>query len=181
MKIGFRTLGSLAATCLFVAGFRLVAADERKGDDAKPLTDQEFIARVIDANLTEVNLSNLAGKSASDEEVKKFAQHLIDDHKMMNQKALELANAKKVAVASGLNPKQREAMATLSRLSGKDFDRKFVDTMVMDHEEVMKMFERCQKDTKDEAVKKLCEEALPTVRDHLKEARSLQEKLGSKK
>jgi len=180
MRTTFRTLGLLAALGLLAVGFRFAGADEKKSDESKPLTEQEFIGKAIDGNLAGINLSQLAKRVSSNDDVKKFADQLIADHEKMDKGVLDLANKKKVAVATGLSPQQREALAKLSRLSGKDFDREYVDIMVKDHEEAVKMFERCEKDTKDEAVKKLCEDALPKLRDHLKEAKSLQDKLGGK-
>jgi putative membrane protein len=183
MRSTFRTLGLLAAVGLLAVGFRFAGADDKKNDDkksddTKPLTEPEFIGKTIDANLTEINLANLAKKLSTNDDVKKYADHLIADHEKLDKMALDLANKKKVAVATGLSPQQREAWAKLSALSGKDFDRQYADMMVKDHEEAVKMFERCEKDTKDDAVKKLCEDALPKLRDHLKEAKSLQDKIG---
>jgi putative membrane protein len=179
MRTTFRTLGLLVALGLLAVGLRFAVADDPK-ETTKPLTEQEFIGRAIDANVTEINLANLAKKLSSNDDVKKFADHILAEHEKMNKQVMDLANQKKVAVATGLNPKEREAWTKLSRLSGKDFDREYADMMVKDHEDALKMFERCEKDTKDEAIKKVCEDALPKLRDHLKEAKSLQDKLGKK-
>jgi putative membrane protein len=183
MRTTFRTLGLLAVVgLLFGVGFARAndKKDSDKKDNEKPLTEQEFLGKAVDANLTEINLAQLAKKLSTNDDVKKFADHLIADHEKMDKRVLDLANQKKVAVASGLNPKEREEWTKLSRLSGKDFDRQFADMMVKDHEEAVKMFEHCEKNTKDETVKKLCEDALPKLRDHLKEAKSLQDKVSGK-
>jgi putative membrane protein len=70
-------------------------------------------------------------------------------------------------------------MRRLSGLTPKDFDREWVNLMVKNHEDAVKQFEHCAK-SKDEGVRKLAEDALPKVRDHLKEAKSLQDKLSGK-
>jgi putative membrane protein len=181
MTIRFRVCGFLAALCL-LAAWQFAGADEksdRDKDNAKPLTDQEFIAQALEMNLGEVNTSQLAIKMASNDDVKKFAKQMVEDHDKLGKKLLDLANSKRVVVPTGIPVQQAQRMQTLTRLTGKDFDRQYMDMMVRDHEQAVKMCERCEK-SKDENVSKLCKDTLGELRDHLKEARAIQEKLTGK-
>ena len=63
--------------------------------------------------------------------------------------------------------------ARLEKLSGAQFDKAYMRDMVKDHQKDVAEFERESKMAKDPAVKSFAEQALPTLRDHLKEAQKI--------
>jgi putative membrane protein len=58
---------------------------EKTSHDKENLTDAEFVRKVSAGNLAEIELSRLALERASSNEVKQFAQHMIDQHTQANQ------------------------------------------------------------------------------------------------
>ena len=71
-------------------------------------------------------------------------------------------------------PDKSEAMiSSLQKLNGRAFDRGFVEHAVKDHEKDVKMFERVSEHCDDSDVKAFAAKTLPTLRQHLETARSL--------
>jgi putative membrane protein len=166
-----RTLGALGALCLLagVAGF--VSAEE------KNLTTDEALAKAMDCNIFEKQMAEKAVKKADSEDVKNYARELVKDHRKLNKRLEELAKEKKVAVVSGSTKEQKEQMAELSKASGSDFDKKYIDMMVENHTRALKHMKRCIKEGNDEQLRSLAEQALPIMQKHLDEAKAIQKKL----
>lgn len=64
--------------------------------------DQRFIREAAEGGKAEVALGNLALQKASSEEVKQFAQRMVDDHSKANQELTELAAQKGVSLQPGM-------------------------------------------------------------------------------
>ena len=73
--------------------------------------------------------------------------------------------------------KTQKSIADLAEQSGAEFDRKFADTMVSDHEKAVSLFESNGKDAKDADVKAYVDKTLPTLKHHLQMARDLKTKV----
>jgi putative membrane protein len=70
----------------------------------------------------------------------------------------------------------------LSKLSGADFDRQYMEMMVKDHVKDVKEFEEASTKAKDADVKAWAAKTLPTLREHLQMARDVNSRVaGSKK
>jgi len=71
-------------------------------------------------------------------------------------------------------------MGKLANLTGADFDRQFVKMQVRDHEKDIKEFEKAANDSKmSSEVRNLAQQTLPTLREHLQMAKSLENQVGS--
>jgi len=66
----------------------------------------------------------------------------------------------------------------LSKESGADFDKKFINDMVDDHQEDIKMFEKKAKDADDPQVRDFASRVLPHLQEHLQMAQDLKNQLG---
>jgi putative membrane protein len=74
----------------------------------------------------------------------------------------------------GEGHKEHAAMKKLQGLSGTEFDREFVKMAVNDHQKDVKEFEKAAKDADDTELKSFAAKTLPTLRQHLQQAKSLQ-------
>jgi putative membrane protein len=141
--------------------------------------DHGFMATAARANLAEVELGRLADSRGTDAEVKKFAQHMIDDHSQANSKLKDLAQKKGVQLPTTPDDAQKEEASRLSALSGAEFDKKYAAMMVKDHEKAVALFQEESKGARDADVRDFAEKTLPTLQHHLKMARDLSEKVGT--
>ncbi len=69
-------------------------------------------------------------------------------------------------------------MKKLHGLTGSDFDREFVRMAVKDHQKDVREFEQGSKKAEDQELKAWIEKTLPTLREHLQTAQSLQSTVG---
>jgi putative membrane protein len=73
--------------------------------------------------------------------------------------------------------KHQEMVSKLSALSGAEFDRKYMEHMVKDHEKDVAAFERESTKGSDADLKAWAAKTLPTLREHLQMARDTQMKV----
>jgi putative membrane protein len=161
---------ALALACAGLTLARLDAADDKAGGDA------DFVKKASAAGLGEVNLGILAAKYGG-AEVKKFANHMVKDHTKANQELLKLADARRLTVARTMDADHSKTMDKLATMSGADFDRMYMDGQVKDHKEAVALFEKQAKEGKDADLRGWAEKTLPTIREHLKMAQKVQERL----
>src|SRR5262249_32305971 len=113
-----------------------------------------------------------ARDKASSQEVRNFAQKMIDDHTKAGDQLKQLANQKSITVPGDVNAQDKATMDRLSKLSGKAFDRAYMDEMVKGHEKVVAAFHHEISMGKDADVKSWTSKTLPTIEEHLKMART---------
>ena len=62
-------------------------------------------------------------------------------------------------------------------MNGQTFDRSYVELMIDDHQKDVSEFERASQST-NQSVRAFAEKTLPTLREHLRQARDAQAALG---
>jgi putative membrane protein len=90
----------------------------------------------------------------------------------VNSELHSLANTKSVDL--DLDNDKDRAYKRLSAKSGADFDREFIDHMIDEHEDDIKMFEKASVDAKDLDVRNFASKHLADLRQHLQKAHALQ-------
>ena len=156
-------------------------------DEAElPGPDTQFLAKAVVSGRDELELAQLAATRASSPEVKRYAEHLITDHKQLNAKLSAAAEKNKLRPEGtyGTPPLQassqgQSAKEQLERLSGSQFDRAFMSRMVQDHETAIAQFQDEAKNGKDTATRDLASSSVPTLEAHLKQAREINSRLGA--
>ena len=143
-------------------------------------TDRNFIMKVAEDGRDEVELGRLAQSKASNEEVKQFAQRMVEDHGNANKELMELA-ANTGAKLDDKAPKKNSMMERLSKLQGADFDREYVKEMVKDHKKDVAEFRRMHSGAVDPNLKAWIDKTLPTLEDHLKTIEGIQSQIASAK
>jgi putative membrane protein len=143
--------------------------------------DTKFVRDAGESGMAEVQLGQLGVQKATNADVKTFAQKMIDDHTQANTQLQQLASQKGVTLPTDLSMMHKHASTQLSKLSGAEFDRAFMDQMVMDHQKVVAEFDRVSKGGRDNDVKSFASTTLPTLQDHLRMAQDLDSRVGGKK
>jgi len=140
-------------------------------------TDELFVGKALAQGLFEVKLSERATERATNADVRKYAQQMVSDHKKTNDRLLSIANRMKLSVVQGFDKDSKETLARIGRLEGASFDREYMQQQVKSHERAINLFERRAKAATNESVKTFINDTLPHLREHLKEARALAEKV----
>jgi putative membrane protein len=139
-----------------------------------PKTDEAFLKKAGASGLAEMKLGELAKEKGTRQDVKDYGAMMVNDHGKANSELESLAQKKAVQLPTELKGKHEAAHNRLSKLSGADFDKAYLDQMVKDHEAAVKDFENASKNAKDSDVKTFAEKTLPTLKAHLERSRQLQ-------
>jgi putative membrane protein len=167
------------------------AGGEQKAT-AKGSPDSSFINEAAEGGMKEVELGKLAQSRATDSNVKAFAQRMATDHGKANKELMSLAKAKGITLPSSHPAKSTETGAAgtagskdmsgeLAGLKGAEFDRAYMTNMVEDHEKDVKAFEQEAQSGQDPEVKAWAAKQLPTLREHLSQAKSVRDRLAASK
>jgi putative membrane protein len=144
--------------------------------------DQKIIVDLAQGNMAEIELAKLAQSKSQNDQVKTFAQQMIDDHTKALTEVQQLAQSKGVMLSNELDQKHKAELDKLAALSGDAFDRAYMaQAGVSDHKKMHAMLAQDQKRAKDPDVKALAARMLPTVDQHLKSAQQMQMAKGTSK
>jgi putative membrane protein len=148
-----------------------IAAAKKQGAKApRAKSDQTFVVDVAKDSMAEVELGRLAVQKAVKPEVKQFGQRMIDDHSKANDELKTMAQQKGITLPGDIGPKANALKARLEKLSGEQFDRTFMQAMLMDHRKAVNAFKHESASGQDPDVKAWAAKTLPTLEEHLKQA-----------
>jgi len=85
-------------------------------------SDRTFVKKAAQGRMAEVEMGKLASERASDPDVKKFGQRMVDDHTKANDQLKQVASSKNITLPESLNAKDEATMKKLSALSGAAFE-----------------------------------------------------------
>jgi putative membrane protein len=107
--------------------------------------DAKFVVDAGNGGMTEVELSKLAQQKGTNAKAKEFADMMVMDHNKANEELKALAKAKNVTLPDSLNADSKKAWEDLSKKSGADFDKAYINAMVDDHKKTVSLFEDASK------------------------------------
>jgi putative membrane protein len=129
--------------------------------------------------LAEVEMGELGAQKATNSQVKAFAKRVVTDHTKANEELVAAIKGKGLQVPSSRSATHKATMEKFRQQdAGKDFDRDYIEHMVEDHKTDIELFETAADDPKlDPELRGYAKKTLPTLRDHLKEAQTIEGKL----
>ena len=95
----------------------------------------------------------------------------------MTGRLQKVAQPKGVNLPQQLDKKHQDKIDSLSKKTGVDFDKAYMDDVVDGHKKDVDNFEKASKDAKDPTVKDFATTTLPSLREHLQTAQSLKDKV----
>jgi putative membrane protein len=130
--------------------------------------DKDLMSKLAFANLSEISTANLALKKSSNETVKAFAQHMIDDHTKATEELKALAQRKNVVLPAEPDAQHAAAAKKMALMSGSAFDRLYLhEAGMVDHRATLQLLEHIGRHAKDNDLKALAQKLTPTVVAHL--------------
>jgi putative membrane protein len=139
----------------------------------------KFAGIAAQGGMTEVELGRLALRRAADSSVKEFGQRMVTDHTAANAEFKSIAARKNTEIPTEVSSDQKSMIEQLSKLSGAEFDKKYMSDMVKDHEEDVKEFQTQSNDGTDPDIKAFAAKTLPILQGHLQMAREVAKKVGA--
>lgn len=157
------------------------SAGTTQGADSKVAEqDRELMREIAQANLAEIATGGLAQTRAQSEEVKNFAQKMVDDHSKAQEELVLLAQDKGVDLPQELDAKHQATLKEMEGLKGQQFDAAYLEQVgVKDHRQTHSKLESGMKKAQDPELQAYIEKTEPVIAEHLKMAQTMTEKQSS--
>jgi putative membrane protein len=165
------------------------AATGTSGTEAANI-DRDFVEDQLADGNAEVELGRLAEQKASSADVREFGAMMVRDHQKAGTELKQIASrhdiqpeasgaARETAGTSGpmMHEEHRDLHERLSKLSGAEFDREYIDAMVNAHQKAVDAVEEKATDGDNAEVKQWAASTLPTLKQHLERAKQIQANL----
>ena len=167
-------------------------------------SDRQFVRRAAISNMFEIQSGQLAENKSDNEAVTDFASKIVDDHQQAGDDLKSAAGD--IEVPTDLDKRHARLLKRLKSLSGDRFDERYAAIQVKAHRQAVSLFQKfvdangatvqnggngdlqtAKKRANNmgaasgdhQELVQFAQQTLPTLRQHLKMARSLQQKLQS--
>ena len=137
-------------------------------------TDASFVQHAAESGEEIAGLAALAIKKAAAPEVKKLAQKIAADQQSLQQAAKTI---KQSAVADSSASYTDNSREELEKLSGKAFDKQWVDKMTVKYTALINRYESEQEVASDKSLKQFVHTQLPILMGHQQQLEACRSKL----
>jgi putative membrane protein len=150
---------------------------------AASMNDPQIATVALTAHQIDVDRGKLALKHTKNDEVKQFADQMVQDHQAGITEAMHLAKRLGVKpeqsdTSKSLKKDANQVTARLKKEKGAAFDKDYIDTEVKYHEAVIDAVKNSLVPGAQNAdLKRLLETAVPTLEGHLQHAKMVQAQL----
>jgi putative membrane protein len=184
-----------AAAVMLIGAAPLTSAHRATASDACivpsatnfAVTDPQIAAIVVAANSVDIEAGKLAQSKTRNKKVREFADSMVRDHTAVNKAAVDLVTRLGVTpeendTSRSLTTSGEQTRARLNGLSGKAFDRAYIDNEVAYHKLVIEALDKTLIPSAQNAeLKQTLISVRPSFIAHLQHAEQLQASLGGKK
>jgi putative membrane protein len=129
--------------------------------------DAKFVTTAANDGMAEVAAGKLAQQKAVGKRVKAFAAMMVMDHSKAGDELAAIAKTKNITLPTAPDADAQKKAEDMGKMSGKDFDKDYVNAMVDGHENAVKLFTDASQNCKDADLKAFATKTLPTLKMHL--------------
>jgi putative membrane protein len=129
--------------------------------------DSEFIREVAADHLLEIRLGTIAQQKATNPAVKQFGERMVSEHTSMLEQWRALVTKSGFPFQPGLRDEQEEEVERLEKVSGTEFDRAYMTSMIQDHQNAVTKFQTKGQSANSVQVRELVNSGLPVLQQHL--------------
>ena len=144
-------------------------------DNAKKEAD--FLVEASMDNMLEAEMGKVAESKGISKAVKKFGAHMATQHTAMQEQLKAVAQTNSVVLPESLNQEYLDKIKDLQEKKAADFDKDYITEMVTRHEKDADKYQAEIDKGTDASVKKLSEQCLPQIQEHLSQARKIKAEL----
>ncbi len=141
--------------------------------------DKKFVKTAAEGSMAEVQMGQLALQKSNDDQVKQFAQRMVDDHGKMLDQLKPVAQQMGVKVPDSPPKGEMKKMDKMKSLSGDAFDQAYVKDMVKDHKKDSAEFKQEAQSTQNPQLKQLATEGGQTIDSHLQQIQQIAQTKGT--
>ncbi len=129
--------------------------------------DAAFLQTAAKRQQSEIQLSQLAVERSESEQVKQFAQRMVQDHTKASQELNKLATDLGLTLSETKKDAPHGANSKLSSLSGRAFERAYIKHEMAGHKKNVSEFAAKSKGLKNIQVREWASATLPVLKEHL--------------
>jgi putative membrane protein len=142
---------------------------------------ENFVDEASAKGIAEIETAKLALDKGTAEDVKTFAQKMIDDHTKSNQKLAELAGQHDDLEISDEATLMDKAKAMILKLrDGENFDKAYANNQVAAHEQTIELYREYVESGENAELKQFAESTLKELEQHLQHAQKMASAHGGK-
>lgn len=131
-----------------------------------------FVNNGIAVSVTEIKASGLVITNSGNQRVIGLAKMLIDDHTNAEDGLKKITGDKQLYNKDTIDASHQQMIDDLSKKSGVAFDKTYLQMMIADHEQAVKLFSGAAKNA-DPDLKSFAVKTLPIIQMHLDSAKAI--------
>jgi len=144
-----------------------------------------ILLQIHQTDLTEIALGKMAQEKASIDEVRAYADQLVQDHTNVDQTVVAMAQKSGAHLRNGAEPqrdvrhnteREKQLERKLKSARGLGFDRLFLQQTNADHERLIRKLQQDREDASDDELEALIDKILPILEQHRELAQILMRK-----
>jgi putative membrane protein len=141
--------------------------------------DSAFLRQAAEGNLFEIRLGNVAKTKGANPAVRQFAQRMVTDHGTMQSQLGALVARNGLPLKASLDPGHEQGALQLERLSGAEFDRVYMTSMIQAHQRDLNAFQAEASSAQSAEVRQMAASGAATIQQHLSMATQVGSQVGA--
>jgi putative membrane protein len=137
-------------------------------------SNKKILAQIHQANLKEIAIGKIAEGKASSDEVRAYADQLVQDHNNADQMVVDMAQKTGVRLHERVQGKLVDRK--LRSASAAGFDRLFLQQTSSDHDKLIRSLQQERADASDDDIEALIDKIIPILQQHRDLAQILMKK-----
>ncbi len=131
------------------------------------MADQAFIRQMFQSDAVEMQLGQMAQEKSQSDDVKQFAEKMVENRKRLDGQLAPLAKRLDVDEPKGPDKKSKQEIAKLESLSGPQFDQEYIRVVEKGHEKDVKSFKQAARSARDPGLQHTAATDEPIIEQHL--------------
>ncbi|MEJ1160235.1 DUF4142 domain-containing protein [Prosthecomicrobium sp. N25] len=146
---------------------------------AQKMDAATFVRMAHSSNMLEIESSRMALQQSKRDDIKAFAQTMVDDHTSAGTKMQQAVAASRAAQATSaggagtMDPKHQAMLKQLTQAQNANFDRAYATLQRSAHQEAVTLFTNYAERGDDQNLVAFAKEMLPALEKHLEAANAL--------
>jgi putative membrane protein len=142
---------------------------------ARGMKPAKFVETAAISDMFEIQSSQAALEKSTRDDVKEFAQHMIDDHTKVSGEMKALLQSANIdaQIPMDLDKKHAQQVTKMQGMSGAKFDAAYIAAQVKGHQEAVRLYQSYAQSGDNAELKQFAQTTLPSLQEHLKHAQSL--------
>ena len=141
--------------------------------------DSKIIFQMAASNLLEIRLGQLAQQKSTNAAVKQFGQQMVTDHTNMQNQLTASVSKGGTKFQPGMGKANEAELARLEKLSGAEFDRAYMSSMIQHHQQDVALLQGAGQSARSAEARQLVTSGLPALQQHLNMATQVGSQVGA--